>query len=52
MPHLYRKVLYNITFWLVTETILNIAGLDTIANYGEFISAHKNSEIAIAFSAT
>ncbi|MGA7934827.1 MAG: hypothetical protein WCA35_14880 [Kovacikia sp.] len=43
MPHLSRKVLSSIAFWLITEAILNLAGLDTIANYGEFVYAHKNT---------
>lgn len=37
----WKKVCTNLlvktTFWLLTEVVLNLAGLDDLANYGEFV---------------
>jgi len=33
-----EKVLVQVAIWLVTEALLDFAGLDMLANYSEFIS--------------
>jgi hypothetical protein len=33
-----KKLLVQVTIWLVTEAVLDFAGLDMLANYSEFIS--------------
>jgi hypothetical protein len=33
----WKKLLVTITLWLVTEIILNLLGLDNLADYGEFV---------------
>ena len=35
--HQWRKLLFKLMFWLVLETILNLMGLDEVADYSEFI---------------
>jgi hypothetical protein len=32
-----KKLLVKTTVWLLTELVLNMAGLDDLANYGEFV---------------
>ena len=32
------RLLVQVAIWMVTEAVLNFAGLDTLANYNEFIS--------------
>lgn len=38
----WRKIIIEIAIWLFTEILLNIAGLDDLGNYGEFVFAQKN----------
>ncbi len=33
-----EKLLIQFAIWMVTEAVLNFSGLDTLANYSEFIS--------------
>jgi hypothetical protein len=33
----WKKVFVKTTIWLVTEIILNLVGLDNLADYSEFI---------------
>jgi hypothetical protein len=40
-----KKALFEIASWLIAEVILNLVGLDNLANYSEFIFA-KESIIA------
>ncbi len=35
--HQWQKLLFKLMFWLVLETILNLMGLDEVADYSEFI---------------
>ncbi|HEY9635306.1 MAG TPA: hypothetical protein V6D14_18025 [Coleofasciculaceae cyanobacterium] len=37
MKMLLKKRWVKVTFWLVTEIILNLVGLDNLADYSEFI---------------
>jgi hypothetical protein len=41
----WKKVLVKATIWLVTEIILNLLGLDNLADYSEFL---YEQEVAIA----
>jgi len=41
----WKKIWIKATFWLVIEIILNLLGLDSLADYSEFIF---EKEIAIA----
>jgi hypothetical protein len=44
----WKNVLLKIILWLVTEMLLNLLGLDSIADYGEFISGrHLDNENTI-----
>lgn len=45
MKKQWKKVWVKVTFWLVTEIILNLLGLDNLADYSEFIF---EKEMAIA----
>ncbi len=36
-----EKRLFQITFWLVTEILLNLLGLDNMADYSEFVFKYK-----------
>jgi hypothetical protein len=38
----WRKIIIEIAIWLFTEVLLNIAGLDDLGNYSEFVFAQKN----------
>jgi preprotein translocase subunit SecG len=33
----WQKILVKITFWLIVEIILNLLGLDNLADYSEFV---------------
>jgi hypothetical protein len=37
----WRKIIIEIAIWLVTEVLLNLAGLDDLGNYSEFVFAQK-----------
>lgn len=41
----WQRILVKATFWLVTEIILNLLGLDNLADYSEFLF---EQEVAIA----
>ena len=32
-----QKLLFKLIFWLLVEIVLNLMGLDDIADYGEFV---------------
>nr|WP_201280470.1 hypothetical protein [Hassalia byssoidea] len=42
----YKKVLFDLAFWLITEVILNLVGLDDLANYSEFIFANDSTKFS------
>ena len=42
----WRKIIIEIAIWLFTEILLNIAGLDDLGNYGEFVFAQKSTRLA------
>lgn len=33
----WRSRIFQTTFWLVTEVLLNLTGLDNLADYSEFV---------------
>jgi hypothetical protein len=37
-----RKSIVEIAIWLFAEVLLNLAGLDDLGNYSEFVFAQKN----------
>jgi hypothetical protein len=37
-----KKIIFNTAFWLATEIVLELTGFDAIANYSEYIFAHKD----------
>lgn len=38
----WRKLLIKIFFWLVTEFLFNLLGIDDLADYSEFVYENKN----------
>ena len=38
----WRKLLVKTSFWLATEIILNLVGIDDLADYSEFIYEKQN----------
>ncbi len=38
--HPMQKLFFKLMFWLVLEIILNLIGLDDIADYSEFIFSY------------
>ncbi|WP_339366830.1 hypothetical protein [Gloeocapsa sp. PCC 7428] len=37
----WKKILLKTTLWLGTEILLNLVGLDNLADYSEFISGQE-----------
>jgi hypothetical protein len=37
MTKLTKRAIWKILFWLVSEIILNLSGLDDLADYSEFV---------------
>lgn len=37
----WQKILIKIAFWLIVEVILNLLGLDNLADYSEFVFEGK-----------
>ncbi len=44
----WRKFIIEIAIWLCAEVLLNLAGLDDLGNYSEFVFAQKNIGIFTA----
>jgi hypothetical protein len=40
-----RKFIIEIATWLLFEIVLNIAGLDDLGNYSEFVFAQKDTSL-------
>jgi hypothetical protein len=40
-----RKFIIESATWLLFEIVLNIAGLDDLGNYSEFVFAQKNTDL-------
>ena len=41
----WHKLLYKLTIWLVVEIVLNLMGLDDMADYSEFIFGQDGTEL-------
>ena len=39
----WHKLLLKLTIWLVVEIVLNLMGLDDMADYSEFLFTHSNT---------
>ncbi|AFY78678.1 MAG: hypothetical protein IGR93_00510 [Hydrococcus sp. C42_A2020_068] len=51
MKGYWRNLLLKTAGWLIAETILNLVGLDNLADYSEFILArHSSAEAAEAYN--
>jgi hypothetical protein len=37
----WKKVIVKVTAWLAAEIILNLIGLDSLADYSEFLYEHE-----------
>ncbi len=44
----WHKLLLKLTIWLALEIVLNLMGLDDVADYSEFIFTHSNTATASA----
>jgi hypothetical protein len=42
----FKRILTTVIIYLMTELLLNLSGLDTVADYSEFIFAHKQDRIS------
>ncbi|BAY87416.1 hypothetical protein NIES267_69380 [Calothrix parasitica NIES-267] len=38
----WQKLLIKTSFWLATEIVLNLIGIDDLADYSEFVYENKN----------
>jgi hypothetical protein len=43
----WRKLAYKTAAVVATDMLLNVAGLDTIANYAEFINEHRDNVMEV-----
>lgn len=41
----WQKLVTNLAVWAISETTLNVVGLDTIADYSEFLLAKSEMEM-------
>jgi hypothetical protein len=41
----WRKLILQIAFWAIAEIVLNLIGLDDLADYGEFVFTNKETVI-------
>jgi hypothetical protein len=41
----WQKILLKITCWLIVEIILNLLGLDNLADYSEFVFEDKTASL-------
>ena len=39
----YHELLLKLTIWLVVEIVLNLMGLDDMADYSEFVFTNRNT---------
>ncbi|MBE9128295.1 MULTISPECIES: hypothetical protein [unclassified Coleofasciculus] len=48
----WKKVIIKTTVWLAAEIILNLLGLDNLADYSEFLYEHNTGVLNVVSSAT
>lgn len=41
-----KQLLSDLTLWLVTELLLTLVGLDTLADYGEFLTSQTATHLS------
>jgi hypothetical protein len=46
----WKKLLCQVIVWLVAEIILNLLGLDNLADYGEFVFDKNAIAVAMDFN--
>ncbi len=46
MKIMWHKLLFKLTIWLFAEIVLNLIGLDNIADYSEFVFTPSNTTTA------
>jgi hypothetical protein len=42
----WQKIFLQITFWLIIEILLNLLGLDNLADYSEFVFDQKTITVS------
>ena len=46
----WQKTLLQISFWLIIEILLNLLGLDNLADYSEFVFEQKTITVSTCVS--
>ncbi len=46
----WQKILIQFTFWLIIEILLNLLGLDSLADYSEFVFEQKTIAVSSCIS--
>lgn len=46
----WQKTLIQISFWLILEILLNLLGLDNLADYSEFVFDQKTITVSRCIS--
>lgn len=46
----WHKLLVKISFWLAAEIVLNLLGIDDLADYSEFVYENKYSSAKVVLS--
>lgn len=46
----WQKTLLQISFWLIIEILLNLLGLDNLADYSEFVFEQKTIALSSCVS--
>ena len=46
----WRQLLINLVVWAIAEIMLNLIGLETLANYGEYLGDHDKVVQSISSS--
>jgi hypothetical protein len=46
----WQKTLIQISFWLIIEILLNLLGLDNLADYSEFVFDQKTKTVSSCIS--
>ncbi|MEM7727079.1 MAG: hypothetical protein AAF208_12010 [Cyanobacteria bacterium P01_A01_bin.45] len=48
----WKKLLCDISIWLIAEIILNLMGIDDLADYSEFLLGNKSTPLLNNTTAT
>ncbi len=41
----WKKLVFDLSFWLIAEVVLNIIGIDDLADYNEFLLGQKSGTL-------